>query len=178
MTTNIIETLNPSTTMSLLKEIKPGTFFRMSYMHELPVKAEFKKQGYNVIKVTSVVTRTGVNYGNIQAVKDYKEAQAEAGIIPQERHLDVEWIIKDFVQHNNKTNKDYVCIAPIGTIEETNKYIVVDPNTNVTTVSEEELDKNLVRDSYFNSRNDNGYTMYKKVTIDNIININGIGRAV
>ena len=76
-----------------ISSIKPGTFVRVQYKTELPVKAAFKKAGYTITKYVSTTSRFGINYHNIQKVK---EAEVEKTVgHAKNRSNNIHWVIKN-----------------------------------------------------------------------------------
>ena len=55
--------------ITVIKSLKPGSFVRIGYKTEPPMKAEYRNQGYKVIKTTTMTTRFGIDYHNIHSVK-------------------------------------------------------------------------------------------------------------
>lgn len=152
--------------ISKISKIKNGTFVRISYRTELPVRAEFKKAGYRVIKNCTTTTRTGVYYGNIKEIKE--KMQNEGYQISRNENL--EWTVKNTIQYNKNTNKHYLCIYPIARGRNTKvKYTVVTPQG---TYLDNDFDRGLVIESYFNRKN-NGVSKMMKIDTKNIIKIGG-----
>lgn len=86
-----------------IAEMPAGRFFRVNYATELPLKAKYKNQGMVIRKYTTITTRTGVKYSNIE------------GVIPSENNKPsyYEWVIKNKIKRNINNNKEYVQFAPI-----------------------------------------------------------------
>lgn len=90
---------------------KNGTFIRVGYRTELPVKAAYKKQGIRFFKYTEMSVRLGVNYGHIASVLARKAE--EALVQTAQRANNYEWVISNKVRHNTATGKDYLYVANI-----------------------------------------------------------------
>ena len=88
---------------------KNGTFIRIGYRTELPVKAAYKKQGIQFFKYTEMSVRLGVNYGHIASVIARKAEQQLVETI--QRTNNYEWVIHNKVRHNTATGKDYLYVA-------------------------------------------------------------------
>ena len=89
--------------------IPNGRFFKIGYITELPLKAEFKKIDYKIYKYTSRITRTGVAYNNLKNVKENNREWSRSS-----KSL---WKIKNKIKTNISTNKDYIIIAPMSSGE-------------------------------------------------------------
>ena len=152
-----------------LNTIKPGTFVRCTYITELPVKAEYKKLGYKVTKVTSMTTRFGIHYGNIKEVKEKNKEENNNRKVNE----NLEWIIKDSIQYNKNTENYYLCTYP--TIKGRNsksRYIVeVSHTVNDGKCFDKDglFDKSIIINSYWNKKPSN----MMKININNILNIGG-----
>ena len=94
-----------------LNSIKNGTCASITYKSELPLKAEFKKKGFVIEKITSKVVRFGVDYDNIASVI---ERRSDENYIPTERENNYVTIIKDKLYHNTKTERDYLRFSNFG----------------------------------------------------------------
>lgn len=158
--------MNINTIKKLLDNIKPGVFTRLTYVSELPLKAEFKKQGYRVVKTNSITTRFGIHYGNI---KEVKERDSESSNAPSEKVSNFSWVIKDNLQYNSKTEKYYLCTYPTKRGRNSSaKYSVYLPDgTHYDELSD--FNHDWVINSYWGK----GITNMMKINIDNIVKIGG-----
>lgn len=163
--------------ISATKDIKGGTIVRITYKTELPLKAEFKKQGYKITKIVEQSVRFGVNYHNISKVIERK-----ANTEPKEqtpRTNNCEWVIKDRIKYNKNTDKEYLVVANLP--EHSNarvKYILEGSIVGTIDMGDEIVPnyKNIVRDSYFTPSMTGGEV--KTISLNNIITINGIGEKI
>ena len=74
------------------------------------------------------------------------------------------------IQYNKNTDKHYLCIYPIAKGRNTKvRYTVVTPQG---TYSDNDFDRGLVIESYFNRKN-NGVSKMMKIDTENIIKIGG-----
>lgn len=170
-------TLSREQIIEAVQGVRGGTITRVTYKTELPVKAEFKKKGYRVFKIVETSARIGVNYGQIASVR----ARAEELIdktVPKKAD-NYEWVIKDRIRHNTKTDKDYVVLISFNKGHNTKvKYII--EGTFVGTVDMgdtlEQPYKHIVLDSYFSKKSTS--TEFRNVSFENIIRINKIGTKV
>lgn len=95
--------------LSEVASVKSGTFTRVGYRTELPVKAQYKKEGVQFFKYTEASLRFGVNYGRISSVIARKAEEQLADTV--QRANNYEWIIPNKARHNIATGKDYVFAA-------------------------------------------------------------------
>ena len=146
-----------------LSSIKPGTFTRVIYQTGLPLKAEYKKQGYEIIKTTSITTRFGIHYGNINGVE-----QKEDG---DKRVNNFFWVdgFKKNLCFNTNTKKYYLCTYP--TSKGTNikaSYCIKYPNGSFKgALKSITFEKNMVIDSYWKKSS----TKMMRIDANNIIKI-------
>lgn len=158
--------MNIESITNALKNVKPGTFTRLVYKSEMPVKAEFKKMGYKVVKITSTTTRFGIHYGNIKEVKE--NASNDKYFKVNEA---LKWIVKDIIQYNSNTEKYYLCTYP--TIKGRNSSTKYDIYLNGERVMEgiDIIDRNMIINSYWSGKSSK--TNMMKINVDNIIKIGG-----
>lgn len=90
----------------LLGSVKSGTFMRLQYTSEMPVKSACKKEGYEVKKITETTVRTGVSYKNLKAVKDSPQ-------VTTPRVNNYVWKLRNRIKYNTNTDKHYISVAPI-----------------------------------------------------------------
>ena len=147
------------TIREIIENIPAGRFFRISYRSELPLKAEYKKQGVKIVKYTTTTTRTGVQYSHIK------------GVVPSENSKYTSyyaWIVRNKIKRNINSGKDYVQLAPIwkGSNKKTSLYLT---NSNGTRkISDDEI-KEYVIPSYF-SKGEAPKVI--SVSLDNVIGVN------
>lgn len=142
-----------------ITNIKKGTFIRVRYMTNVPVKSKYKKQGVIITKIGCMTTRFGIHYPNIKSVQDKKYVHND----------NLEWIIKDIIQHNKNNNKDYLCTYPTEKGRNSKfKYIITTPNMTVYSDTLKDVSE-YVLPSYFNKKG-NTVTMMK-INIDNVLQI-------
>lgn len=171
-----MKTLTKEQILSAASAIRGGTINRVTYKTEVPLKAEFKKQGYKITKIVESSVRFGVNYHNIASVIARK---AEETINTVARTNNYEWVIKNRVKHNTKTDKDYLVVAnlPINANKKV-KYILEGSIIGTLDMGSE-VDgpyKDIILDSYLKKSNDE--REIKTISFDNIISINKIGNRV
>lgn len=160
--------MSNSTLISIIKNIPGGQFFRMSYKSELPVKAEYKKAGITIIKVTSSTVRTGVNYNSIAVIKEYKATHEST---QSNRVNNYVWVEKNRIKHNTATGKDYLVIATTKN-SHSKSYFVIRDSKGERIVSESDLDKTLVRDSYWKSGSSDAFpSAIKTISLENVMSI-------
>ena len=143
-----------------LNSLKNGTCASITYKSELPVKAEFKKQGIVIEKITSKVVRFGVDYDNIKSVI---ERRADENYKPIERENNYVEIVKDKLYHNNKTNNDYLRFSNFGSQKV--KFFFRFNGKDVV-----EIPREYVIPSYFNKNG--SIPEVQNIKIDNVLEIN------
>ena len=163
--------MNNEVIINALKSIKPGCLFRITYKSELPVKAEFKKNGYRLVKITEATVRTGVDYSNIQSVIEKRENASEDGAVAKQRENNFEWIIRDRVSYNSNTNKFYARVATLrnGGANIHSKFILVDSMSETYELEKlSESQKDIVQNSYWNRAS---APEVQNISFENIISI-------
>lgn len=151
--------------------IRPGTFVRISYKSEVPVRASDKKAGIKMWKEVSTTVRTGVNYGNIASVIARKSEETDE---PKRAYTNpYEWVIKDKVKVHTGTGKEYLYVASVNGGHHTKTtYFYEGPVIGVIDMgnSIDEKLKEVVLPSYFN-RGSNGANEVRTISFENIISI-------
>ena len=143
---------------TICESIHPGSFFRVCYETEVPVKAAFKKQGYRIYKHTEVTSRTGVGYKNIEGVV----------LSEDNNHTNnYQWVKKNMISYNTSTGKYYFNIYPTENGKRYVEYVIQYNGVGDIAPLNEIVD--MVIPSYFNKSG----TSIKKQTI-NIDNIKWI----
>ena len=61
----------------IMENIKPGVFTRIKYKSDASLAAKAKKEGHTVTKIVEKTVRFGVNYYEIEAVKEREAARTE-----------------------------------------------------------------------------------------------------
>lgn len=166
---NIIDTLSLDTIKTCLNATKGGVITRVSYMTELPLKAEFKKLGYKVIKVTDTSVRFGVDYSKIAKVIAKKTEATET----RKTTNNYTWLMEDKLCVNEKTGGTYIRFATLPKGAHTKvKFIVV--NGNITCANElTDEQKNFVINSYWNKAGEKPEV--QNVNVENVIRIGKVG---
>lgn len=150
-----------------LESIPAGRFFRMSYTSELPVKAEHKKLGIKVHKITEATVRTGVAYNNIGAVQEYKATHEPKLTTPRENNY--EWVVENRIKYNTKTGKTYAVVATIPNgSNRKSKYLISSPE-GTRVVEVEELDKHLIIDSYW--KKPDSPDVIRTISVEHILSV-------
>lgn len=147
-----------------VKARKAGSFFRIFYKTELPVKAAFKKAGIRIIKITASTVRCGVDYNNIASVIERKAAEEYRDSITGQNNYS--WIIEDRILHNSNTNCDYVRIATVPNHSNTSSvyWTITDTDENLA----EDFNHEYVVDSYFKTSDP---APVKNIKFENILGI-------
>lgn len=163
------------------QKVKPGTITRICYKIELPVKAEFKHQGYKMFKVVETSARLGVNYHKIASVIARKAEEGMKEAI--KRTNNYEWVLKNKVRHNTSTGKDYLYVASFNKGHHTKCYYVIispegpdmgwyTPNEFINTSY-----KNYLIPSYWN-KHSGPASEVKNISFENIYRIGGSGEKI
>lgn len=149
-----------------ITNIPNGRFFKICYRTEMPLKAEYKNQGYKVYKYTARVTRTGVRYNSLKEVR-------ENNIQEFSRASRTNWLIRNKVKTNVTTGKDYIVIAPMSKNEyKEYSYLVIDScglERRASNVPEQ-----MILPSYFNKKNG----AIRNIDLDNIVSITYGGEVI
>ena len=152
-----------------LNNIHPGSFVRVGYRTELPLKSSFSKQGCKIVRVSESTVRTGINYRNIQSVIEEKAGQLEA---PRAHRKVITSVIKNKIYKNLDTDQMYLRVYP--TRKGTNKkntYLVITSNGDryFSDNINNEM-KEMIRDSYF----DNKFRPISMIKIENVYRIGDV----
>lgn len=156
--------------MKAMELIRTGAFTHFEYISELPVKAEFKKQGIKVYKYTSMVARFRVNYSNIKTVIERRNNSFQSS---KPINSNFKWIMKHAVSYNSNTGNTSLHIYTGANTRSKNEYLVVSPKGTTYFKDEETFNascQNLIIPSYFNKTTKSEVF---QVNIKNVINIGG-----
>lgn len=166
-------TLTREEIIEAVKAVRGGTITRVTYKTEVPIKAEYKRQGYKLVKIVETTARIGVNYGHLPTVMSRNE---ESNNESNQRTNNFEWIVKDRICHNTKTDKDYVALVSFNKGHHTKvKYILDGTFVGAIDMGDEidRLYRHIVLDSYF--KKPVNPSEFRRVAFDNIIRINNVG---
>ena len=159
--------------ITAVSEVRGGTITRVTYKTDVPVKAEYKKQGYKIVKIVETTARIGVNYGHLPSVI---ARNAETPTETTHKANNYEWVVKDRICHNTKTGKDYVALISFNGGHNTKvKYVIEGTFVGAIDMGSE-IDKvyrHIVLDSYF--KKPTTPTEFRRVAFENIIRINNVG---
>lgn len=142
----------------VLENIRPGSFFRIKYEVDVPLKAEYRNKGYKIIKTVSTTSRTGVRYMKIN------------GVTPTEKKSDKpsnwSWEKKNYISYNSNTGKYYLNLYPIAT----NSFTHVEYKAYFNGEEYQNFSPDMIIPSYF--KKDGGFsTKILKININNIIEL-------
>lgn len=151
--------------INIMSQIKNGTFFRVVYRTEVPIKKSFKDEGFKVIKTSSVITRTGVNYKNISGVEI-----KPLGDTGKPRANNYEAIIANKLYFNTNTKKNYINIYPVKNHKTRSVYEFYINNIKIATRKPEEID---FSDDMFLKKSSHGPVPMQRINVENIVSING-----
>ena len=144
--------------------IKKGTFTKLCYKTEVPVKASCKDK-IKIVKFNKTVARFGINYGNLASVK----AKASNDEAPKKKsNPNKEWVLRNIIEYNKNTEKFYLNVYP-ATCRSNSVYVIYKDNKVITSNSLSPY-KDMIQESYLN-RKYNGVNEFYKVNIDNVISV-------
>ena len=153
--------------MTALDRIKNGTFVRVKYKSEMPVKAENKKKGISITKYSEATFRTGVKYSNIADVIAERETKE-----PTEQKIrknNDEVLIDNKAVHNTNTNKDYVCFATVkNNANIKSMYLIIIGDKKIIADKLNDEYKAFLIDSALSERK---VSYVRKINFENIISI-------
>lgn len=149
--------------LEALDNIHPGSFVRIGYNTEIPLKSSYAKQGYKLTRISESTVRTGIRYSNIKSVIQEREGRMEPArsyrktIVP---------VIQNKIYKNKDTDQLYLRVYP--TSKGTNKvstYVLVSPNgaSYISSTIDSPM-REMVRDSYF----DNKFRPISMIKLDNV----------
>lgn len=149
--------------MNALKAKRNGTFFFLKYRSEVPVKAEYKKQGINVVKYTEKFVRTGINYNHIKSVIEKKSAPDYVAPAPRENNK--EWLVDNKLFYNTNTDTYYARFGFCNGKKAKIKYIAYGADGN-----EIEFNKDYAINSFWNKNSNDAPSVFD-LKVDNILSI-------
>ncbi|MBO5712322.1 MAG: hypothetical protein J6R47_05725 [Acholeplasmatales bacterium] len=142
-----------------------GRFFKICYRTEMPLKAEYKNQGYKVYKYTYRITRTGVSYNNLKKVRASGKEFSRAS--------NTKWLIKNKIKTNVTTGKDYIVIATMAKNEyKEYSYVIIYPDGIEKRKSSAPAD--MIIPSYFEKKNG----AVRNINLDNVVFISYKGEVI
>ena len=69
--------MTEKTFREIMENVKPGVFTRIKYKSDASLAAKAKKEGHTVTKIVEKTVRFGVNYYEIEAVKEREAVRTE-----------------------------------------------------------------------------------------------------
>lgn len=167
----MFEAIKSSKLFNEVNSIGNGQMARICYQSEMPIKTAFKKLGCKIIKSSEATYRFGVDYEHITNII---EAKANGEIKDSTAENNYEWVLKNKIAYNRKTDKYYLRVSSIhnGNSRKTS-YTVI--NADGSTANVDALDeeaKGMVLDSYWNRPA--GGPEVQNIKIENVISINGV----
>lgn len=151
--------MNYNTLISKIDAIHNGTWFTLTYMTEVPVKAAFKSN-YNIVKYTQTTARKGVKYENLATYKAKLRMVSNAKEYAQTvKDLELPWghwkegRFGTIIEHTNKAGVYNQYLRIYSTPNKPKIVYVV----NGKPMAREDV-KNLgvVQDGYWNKSNETG----------------------
>ena len=153
--------------ISAVSAIRGGSMARITYYSELPVKAEMKKSGVAIYKVTELTARFGVDYSNIGSVVAMRSANDY--VAPAKKANNSEWVIRNRVSYNTKTGKTSVRFAKMNS-GSNKKVVYIMETPNGTSVIGNHIPESImqnVQDSYWKKNS----PAVQNISADHIISI-------
>lgn len=145
-------TIERENLIEAVSKIGNGRICRIGYRTELPVAAEYKKQGLRITKITERSVRVGVKYDHIKSVIERLNGIEKSKVISN----NYIWIVPNKVKFNNKTQQYYLQVANVNKNHRThNKYFIVWPEKNIYCFTDDIEDspyKNCIINSYFTKK--------------------------
>ena len=155
--------------VGVMEAIRPGTMARISYKTELPMKAEFRKQGYGLIKVVETTARFGVKYSNLKSVIAKRSAP---DYVPSFKANNNIWLLENKISQNEKTGKIHVRFVPMPSgSNRKSVYVFVDSNGCMFELGYDvpASFKDMVQNSYWDNKS--GMPDIQTICVDNVLYI-------
>lgn len=157
-----------ATTVKKLSNIHNGTWFKITWLSELPITSYARSKGYVISKIVTSTVRKGIEYSNLSTVKE-KDGIAIDFNSPAKHELPwghwMKGYYKTFIEHTNKNGDYSVYLRVYTSPNKPTQYYMV--NGKRCTLEEVKA-LGLVQPSYWNKNNDTGTMTIK---ISNIISI-------
>ena len=145
--------------------IVPGSFVRISYKTTVPVKAQYKKEGYSIEKLVDETTRVGIDYHKIGPVMAMEKGDEKKPT----RKSKIHWDTKKYFLVNEETGDKYLAIYPM--VKNSNKketFVITTPDIIITTTDADSV-KKFVNESYWDKK----FSYQKSIKVSNILKIGG-----
>lgn len=157
--------MTEKTFRAIMEGVNPGVFTRIEYKSDASLAAKAKKEGHTVTKIVGKTVRFGVNYFEIESVKEREAARTEPK--KEMKQLYESLIPHTLYKHIEKGNL-YVQFAtvPEGSHTETTWLIDGKPAT-----LEEVKESGYVINSYWNHSGE--APEVQKIKLENVISIGG-----
>ena len=151
-----------------IENLKNGKFFRIRYMTNMKVLAEYANKGVQVIKIVETTSRTGIKYSNIKGVNSEYPLEYVA-----KKPTAWTWVIKNKVKYNDNTKKEYLCLYPVHRIESSNskvRYMLINGELDKTFIYDNLADVEMyIRPSQLHNSNP---ARMINIELSNILSIN------
>ena len=157
-------------------KVKPGTITRVGYRTFLPVKAAYKKQHVEIMKIVETSIRLGVSYSKIASVIARRAEEGMKEAIARTNNY--EWVLDNKVCFNTKTGKYYLYAASLNGGHHTRThYMVKHASGMIESMTAEEFKKSAyateyVIPSYWKGNGD--VPEIRNISFDNIYRINNV----
>ena len=157
--------MTEATFREIMENVKPGVFTRIKYKSDASLAAKAKKEGHTVTKIVGKTVRFGVNYFEIESVKEREAARTEP---KKEMKQLYESLIPHTLYKHIEKETLYVQFAtvPEGSHTETEWLIDGQPAT-----LEQVKESGYVINSYWNHSGE--APEVQKIKLENVISIGG-----
>ncbi|MBO5712020.1 MAG: hypothetical protein J6R47_04205 [Acholeplasmatales bacterium] len=149
----------------IMENVKPGVFTRIKYKSDASLAAKAKKEGHTVTKIVDKTVRFGVNYFEIESVKEREAARTEPK--KEMRQLYESLIPNTLYKHIEKETL-YVQFATIPEGGHTITEWLIDGNAATL---DQVKESGYVINSYWNKSGD--APEVQKIKLENVISIGG-----
>ena len=140
-----------------LNNIHNGSFHKIMFKSEPPMKAIYRNSGFKIVKVTEMIMRTGISYEAVST----KIAPDESSI---KRTNNYESVIKNKLLFNTKTQKHYARVYPYSNVKSC--YYAV---SGLKMVPVDDISEYVIP-SYLNKKNSDDVVVLN-IGIDNILSL-------
>ena len=147
----------------IMENVKPGVFTRIKYKSDASLAAKAKKEGHTVTKIVEKTVRFGVNYFEIESVKEREAARTEP---KKEMKQLYESLIPNTLYKHIEKETLYVQFATIPEGGHTNTEWLIDGNAATL---DQVKESGYVINSYWNKTGE--APEVQKIKLENVISI-------
>ena len=147
----------------IIENVKPGTFTRIKYKSDASLSAKAKKEGHTVVKLVEKTVRFGVNYFEIESVKEREAARTEP---KREMKQLYESLIPNTLYKHIEKETLYIQFATVPEGGHTNTEWLIDGNPATL---DDVKNCGYVINSYWNKTGD--APEVQKIKLENVISV-------